>query len=473
MNRNKELVKNTIIIAIGRIFTQFISFLLLPVYTHYLSTAEYGTFDVIITCTGLIAPILSLQLERAIFRFLVDARNDKQLQEKVLSTTFVTIIPPIILTLAVMPILGLAFNLAYWQYIALIIVSAIISNIALQIPRGLGNNIHYSVGSMVVGITNGLISIVSVVFLHSGIIGILIANIVAHCAGVIYIFIATKMYKQIKFSRRDKKTLKELLRFSIPMIPNDICYWVISISDRILIFMFLGDAANGIYAASVKFPTLLVTVYNMFNLSWMETVSAHINDVDAKQYLSKTYNTIVKLFAFICMLAIAVTPFIFNIVVGENFAESYQYIAVLIFGAFFNIIVGMLGSIYIGYKKTKEMAKTTMMAAIINIITNLAFIKFIGIWAAVFSTLAAYGIVTFLRLISIQKTVKIKTDRKMFAFILVLFVINILLYAQNNRVLDIVNLVAVLGLFVLFNHGSIKIILKTIKKRLPMKTKRS
>lgn len=465
MGRNKELVKNTFIIAIGRIFTQFISFLLLPIYTNYLSTAEYGTFDIIITCTGLIAPVLSLQLERAIFRFLVDARNDQQLQEKVLSTTFVTIIPPIILTIAVMPILGLAFNLAYWQYIALIIVSAIISNIALQIPRGLGNNVHYSVGSMIVGITNGIISIVSVVFLHSGIVGILIANIVAHCAGVIYIFIATKMHKRIRFSRRDKKTLKELLRFSIPMIPNDICYWVISISDRVLIFMFLGDAFNGIYAASVKFPTFLVTLYNMFNLSWMETVSAHINDADARQYLSKTYNTIVKLFAFVCMLAIAVTPFIFNIVVGENFAESYQYIAVLIFGAFFNIIVGMLGSIYIGYKKTKEMAKTTMMAAIINIIVNLVFIKLIGIWAAVFSTLAAYSIVTFLRLLSIQKTVRIKTDKKMFTLIIGLFIINVLLYAQNNRVLDLVNVIMVFGLTIVFNRDSIKTIIGTIKRK--------
>lgn len=469
MSRNKELVKNTIIIAIGRIFTQFISFLLLPVYTHYLSTAEYGTFDIIITCTGLIAPILSLQLERAIFRFLVDARNDKDLQEKVLSTTFVTIIPPIVLTVVVMPILGLAFNLAYWQYIALIIISAIISNIALQIPRGLGNNVHFSVGSMIVGITNGVISIIAVALLHSGIIGILIANIVAHCAGAIYIFIVTKMYKRIRFSRRDKKTLKELLKFSIPMIPNDICYWVISISDRVLIFLFLGDASNGIYAASVKFPTLIVTAYNMFNLSWMETVSAHIKDPDAKQYLSKTYNTIVKLFAFVCMLAISITPFIFNIIVGKSFAESYQYIAVLIFGAFFNIIVGMLGSIYIGYKKTKEMAKTTMMAAVINIIANLVFIKFIGIWAAVFSTLAAYGIVSFLRLESIQKTVSIKTDKKMFALIIILFVLNIIVFAQNNRVLDVINLVAVIGLAVLFNHDSIRIITEGIKKKISRK----
>ena len=465
MNRNKELAKNTVIIAIGKICTQFISLLLLPVYTHHLSTAEYGTVDMVITCTGLIAPILSLQLERATFRFLVDARENKDLQEKILSTTFATIIPPVLLTATVMPILGLAFNIEYWQYIALIIISAIISNIALQIPRGLGNNIHYSVGSMIVGILNGAISIIMTVFLHMGIAGILVANIIAHCAGAMYVFIAMKTYKQIKLSRRDKKTLKELLRFSIPMIPNDISYWIISISDRVLIYLMLGDAFNGIYAASTKFPALLITVYNIFNMSWMETVSAHAKDADAKEYLSKTYNTIIKLFAFVCMLATAVIPFVFNIIVGEGFAESYQYVAVLIFGAFFNIVVGMLGSIYIGYKKTKEMARTTMLAAAINIIVNLVLIKFIGIWAAVYSTLAAYAIVTFLRLLSIQKTVQIKTDWKVFCIIIALFVGNIMLFARNSRTLDIVNLILILGLAIAFNFNSIRNGLHTIERK--------
>lgn len=465
MNRNKELVKNTIIIALGKICTQFVTFFLLPVYTHYLSTAEYGTVDMVITCTGLIAPTLSLQLERAIFRFLIDARKDKNLQDKILSTTFATIIPPILLTAIVMPILGFVFHLAYWQYIALIIISAIISNIALQIPRGLGNNVHFSIGSMIVGISNTLISIVATVFLHMGITGVLTANIISYCAGALYIFVAMETYKQVKFTKRDRATLKELLKFSIPMIPNDISYWVISISDRILIYLFLGDSFNGIYATSTKFPTLLVTLYNIFNMSWMETVSAHVKDKDAKQYLSKTYNTIVRLFAFVCMMATAAIPFVFNIIIGEQFVESYKYIAVLIFGAFFNITVGMLGSVYIGYKKTREMARTTALAALINALVNVILIKYVGIWAAVYSTLAAYAIVTFLRLLSIQKTVQIKTDWKMFWSIVALFVGNIALFAQENFVLNLVNIGATAILAIVFNFGFIKSTIGAVKAK--------
>ena len=455
MNRNKELAKNTVIIALGKISTQFVTFFLLPMYTHYLSAAEYGTIDMVITCTGLIAPILSLQLERSTFRFLVDAREDKNLQNKILSTIFATIVPPILLTVLIMPVIGIAFNLAYWQYVSLIIVTSILSNIALQIPRGLGNNMHFSIGSMIVGVSNALISIIATVFLHAGIVGIFVANIVSHCAGTLYIFIAMKVYKQVKISKRDRATLRALLKFSMPMVPNDISYWIVNISDRILIYLFLGDSFNGIYATSTKFPTLLVALYNIFNMSWMETVSVHAKDSDAKQYLSKIYNTIVKLFAFVCMLATAIVPFMFGIVIGENFIDSYQYVAVLIFGAFFNIIVGMLGSVYIGYKKTKEMARTTMLAAAINIVINFALINSIGIWAAVYSTLIAYAVVAFLRLSNIQKTIKIKTDWKMFGLIILLFINNIILFSFNNSILNIVNLLVTLILAVILNYDFI------------------
>lgn len=464
MNRNKELAKNTVIIALGKICTQFVSFLLLPVYTHYLSTSEYGTVDMIITCTSLIAPILSLQLERATFRFLVDARDDKNLQDKILSTIFTTIIPPVVLTMATMPIVGIAFNIAYWPYVAIIIVCSMISNIVLQIPRGLGKNIHFSIGSMIIGISNALTCIIMITCLNMGTMGFLIANIVSHCLGILYVFFAMKLYKQIRIRKNDRKTLKELLKFSIPMIPNDISYWIISISDRVLIYLFLGDSLNGIYATSVKFPTLLVTIYNVFNMSWMETVSLHIKDSDAKQYLSKTYNTISQLFASICLLASAAIPFVFNVIIGENFAESYQYIAVLIAGAFFNIIVGMLGSVYIGYKKTKEMARTTTLAAIINIAVNLALIQFIGLWAAVYSTLAAYTIVAFLRLYRIQKTIEIKTDWKKFIPIILLFIVNIILFAHGTFISNIINLIIVFVFSLIINKEFICNLFKKIKK---------
>ncbi len=86
MDRKYELVKNTAIITIGKLCTQFISFLLLPLYTAVLSTEEYGTVDLFTTYINLLLPLGFFQIEQSLFRFIVDVREDECGQDEVFST---------------------------------------------------------------------------------------------------------------------------------------------------------------------------------------------------------------------------------------------------------------------------------------------------------------------------------------------------------------------------------------------------
>ena len=101
MNREKQLVKNTVIITIGKICTQMISFFLLPLYTSILTTEEYGVVDLLNTLVSLFIPIVTFQIEQAVFRYLIDARNDEEKTSKVISTTVFTVILQCILYLGI------------------------------------------------------------------------------------------------------------------------------------------------------------------------------------------------------------------------------------------------------------------------------------------------------------------------------------------------------------------------------------
>ena len=81
MSRIKDLTKNTLIITIGRISTQFITFLLLPLYTSLLSTEEYGTVDLITTLVQLIIPITSLTIDQGVFRYLLNCKDEKSIKK--------------------------------------------------------------------------------------------------------------------------------------------------------------------------------------------------------------------------------------------------------------------------------------------------------------------------------------------------------------------------------------------------------
>ena len=78
MHERLKLLKNTIIVAIGKFSTQILTFFLLPIYTAVLSTSEYGEYDLILTLVTFFTPIITLSLDEAVFRFLIDAKSKRK-----------------------------------------------------------------------------------------------------------------------------------------------------------------------------------------------------------------------------------------------------------------------------------------------------------------------------------------------------------------------------------------------------------
>lgn len=82
MNSKKEYIVNTITLLIGKFSTQFVSFLLIPLYTRLLIASDYGFIDLVQTYITLFVPIFTLKLDSATFRFLIDCRKeDKKKKE--------------------------------------------------------------------------------------------------------------------------------------------------------------------------------------------------------------------------------------------------------------------------------------------------------------------------------------------------------------------------------------------------------
>ena len=95
MNRKRELVKNTIIISIGKFSTKLVSFLLLPLYTYILSPAEFGEYDLLNIISIFLIPVITLQMDEGMFRFLIDAKNSDDKSEVFSNTIIFTAISTI------------------------------------------------------------------------------------------------------------------------------------------------------------------------------------------------------------------------------------------------------------------------------------------------------------------------------------------------------------------------------------------
>lgn len=465
MSREKQLMKNTAIITIGKVCTQMISFFLLPLYTAVFSTEEYGIVDLFNTIIACLLPIFTLQIEQALFRFLIDAREDEKSKTKLITSTAILFLAQIIIYVAVYMLVQPFIHNEYKVFLVINVIANMLSSLMLQVARGIGNNKAYSIGSFIVAAFTVILNVIFIVLLKFGVTGMFLATFIANILAGIYLLFATNTYKYIKPKYWDTKLVKAMLKYSLALIPNAISWWVINVSDRTIISSMLSIGANGIYAAANKFSGMFINTYNIFNIAWTESAAVHINDKDRDEYFSHTINTGFKVFACFALIIIALTPFIFPLLINEKFNEAYYQIPILMLSTLFNVGVGLVSVIYVAKKRTLDISKTSFIAALINIIINVLLIKKIGLYAASLSTAIAFLAMFIYRTIDCKKYVNFKLDMKMIVLLSIMYAITFVLYYINISYLNIAMLVLVLLFTVIYNKNSLKTIKKILKKK--------
>ena len=294
MNKKKELAKNTVIIFFGRVCTQLISFFLLPLYTSYLSTSEYGTVDLIQTYVTLLVPIITLELEMSIFRYLIDCRGKEKDTKKLVSNNFFILGVSLFIFSILYIIISSFVTIPYRWVIMIDIIVCVLSGNFLQVARGFGKTLDYAISCILTGLTTVISNIILICFVGMQAEGMIISMALANFVCSLYLFIRLKLYNKIDFKIIDFKQMKEMFKYSLPLIPNGISWWIINVSDRSIISFVLGASANGLYAISNKFPTIISSLTGVFNLSWSESAALHINSKDRDEFFSDITRSFIK-----------------------------------------------------------------------------------------------------------------------------------------------------------------------------------
>ena len=462
-SKNKELAKNTVIMLIGKIFTQFLSFFLLPLYTHTLPAEDYGVVDLIMSYITLLVPVVTIQQEMATFRHLVDVRHDRLKRAQVVATSFKSLI--LRLSIFVIPALIASFFIN-WRYFYIVLLAGVmvaISNLLLQIARGFGETAKYTIGSVIAGVVTIGTNLLLICVMHLGAESILISSALANLCCSIYLFFSLGVPRHLAIARPEKQLRNQMLKYSWPLVPNGISWWLINASDRTIVSIFLGTAMNGIYAVATKFPSIISSFLGIFVMSWTESASVHINDSDRDEFFSSVARKTVRMFSSLGILVIAVMPFVFDIIIGPGYREAYNYIPIAMLGVLFNCMVSTYSAIYVAKKMTKQVATTSLFCAIINIVVDLVLIHFIGLYAAMVSTAVAYFTMTVYRHFDLKKYVRIKyriADLIMAALGLVIIST---IYYSGNTALYIIGAVLAIVFAVGMNWGIIRKVLRKAK----------
>jgi len=456
VNRGKQLVKNTIILAFGSILPKLLAIISLPIVTGNLTKLEYGIYDLIGVIESLILPCITLQIPLAAFRYLVDYRN-KELEISMIisSTFFFSVIVSIPSFLA-----GMLFLKEYDDYkilICLIVFLYLFVNVFQQFVRGLNDNKCYSKSTILYSCINVIFLVLLVKKLELGLYGALLSILISYLVQITFLLLEGKIYRYVLIKNVSFSKIREMIKYSTPLVPNSISIWLMNLSDRIILSLFCGLEVSAVYAIANKIPSLFNVAQSTFTMAWQENASMVSSDNDVSDYYKEVFDTSLRLMIGIMAILISTSPFLFRILIKGTYEAAYNQIPILLVASFFAGVSAFMGGIYVACKKTKKIGISTMISAFINVLINLLLVKHIGIYAASISTLVSYVILVIYRMIDISNSLFIKFEWLVYIQYVTVLILMCLVSFINHKGLDVLNILFAFSYAVILNK---KIVLR-------------
>ena len=398
-NRSSKFLNDLGIYAIGNLGSKIITFAMVPLYTFFVSErSDFGYYDLCLTVIFLIMPFATLQLRDGVFRFLLET-HDRSDRTKIITFVYRTLLTSLVITLVVTAMLAMFTSIGYVWYCFLLLIAMSFFEVITQVARGLGNNKDFVAAGIISSLGIGLFSIILVAFCGLGIKGIFIANILARIAGLVYLELRLHIIATyFKFDIKIGQVGRDILKYSLPLLPGSLCWWLTGSSDRWFINHFVGLDANGVYAVAFRFNGIILTLSTIFYQAWQETAILQYDSPDRDKFFSKMFNS------YIGILAILLTAYTFSlkifypIIVDANYQESVDYLYPM---GVSSVIFALSAFFDMGYQCAKETSRTLpaiILAAIVNVLCNYYLVRNMGVYGAIATSIITYVVLFFYRL---------------------------------------------------------------------------
>ena len=465
MSKAKDLIKNTFILTAAKISTQAVSFLLLPLYTSLLTTDEYGRVDIYTSLAMIILPVLTLQIEMALFRYFITSETELEKKE-IISSSFAAAAAVVLFGVLAFVVFTTFVPLPNSEFLILCFyLSQVVSTLLLQLCRAEGDNAGYGIAAFLISALAVGFNVIFITVFKWGVEGILLSTVLAQLISSLYLVYRTKVKDYISLAMIKIARCKELLNYSVPLIFNQIASWAINYSDRILILVFFGEGTNGIYSVANKFSNITNTFFNVYNVAWTENVIRSMKDENSSQYISRVFEITFSIYIIIVTGIINFIPFAFNFFVGNTFKEAYHHIPILLTAMLFSGMAATIGSIYVAYKKTKDVSVTTILAGICNIAVHWLMISEFKLFAASISTLVSFALLFIYRMVFLKKFFVLKADYRKIIIQIIILIISWYGYSAQNTVIQAVGLSLNIAYIIWFIKKHYSMLLNIIKRK--------
>lgn len=410
-----------LIYSFGSLGSRAINFAIYPILTFFLLKSELGYYDLIVNTIFLVIPLATLQISDGIYRAILPL-SDKSEKKDIISTGFnFILLSTFTILLIVLLIVNFILPLEYGFVVFTMAFLFAINQSFKLITRGLRKNRNYVISDIIYSFSFVFCLVVLLKFFGLGLLGVLVSFIAANVFSIIYLTFSTGLPSYLNFKAFPKKRLyNPLLRYSMPLIPNTLSWWLVGSANTYIITIILGLNFNGIYAVAFKFSSIVYILNKIFSLAWQDQLIGGSND-DSK-YNSKVFNRLLFFLLIVVLLITLLMKPILKIIVTEEFYIVWHYIPFLLIATVFSSISSYFGAFYLKWKKTNKIFITTLIGASVAIISSIILTKMFGLLGTSTSMALGFGTVAISRYLDTKKYLNLKFNSKLLILILIIII---------------------------------------------------
>ncbi len=422
MNKYQKLASNTIVLAIGQFGSKLLVYVMLKFYTSWLGTDGFGDVTNIINASALLISVVTLSISEGVLRYGLDKANNGR---HVFSIGINVAVIGLAIFAGFVPLIGFIEFLAGYEWLIFMYVcTGSIKGVCSIYVRARGHVKLFAIDGMLTTVMNILFNLLFLGVFEMGILGYVLSVSLADLCSIIFLSIKARLPRKYRPLGNDKMLRSAMIRYSIPLMPTTIMWWIINVSDTFMVRAIHGSSANGVYSFAYKFPNLASIVVGIFLQAWHMSAITERNS----RTISNFYSNVFSLMQTVMFIAVAgimliLRPMIMPFFGSEGFEGAYFYVPLLLGAVLFQCSSNFMGSIYEASNKTTHSFVSSAIGAVTNILLNLLLLNTIGVVGAAIATLASYIIVFVYRVIDTKKYLYMKINyKKTFVNILLLTV---------------------------------------------------
>ncbi|RPI68055.1 MAG: hypothetical protein EHM43_06050, partial [Ignavibacteriae bacterium] len=416
----RSLASDTLVYGVSTVVGRFLTFLLTPLYTNYLSAGEIGDVTAIFAMIAFVNIAYSLGLEPAFMRFW--EREDEQRSDQVFSAAYLgvavlglvvtgltVLLAPYIATSSVLQLDGQGADVVrIAAFIPLFDALVLIPFARLRMQR---KPRTFALLRLLTILVNVALNIVFVVLWGWRVEGVLLAGVISAASTLVF-FIPSLVRRpssdvlhaeghsllatRYSVLATRYSLLKELLRFGLPTVPASFSSIMVQVVDRPILLMMTSSAVVGLYQTNFRLAIPLMMFVTVFEYAWKPFYLSHRDDADAKAIFSR----VLTLFTIVCGAIFLITavfmpyivqmPFIGGRFINPIYWSGMSIIPIVMFAYFFNgVFINLAAGLHI-QKKTGWLPLATGVAAVLNVVFTLVLVPVMDIEGAAWAKVIAY-----------------------------------------------------------------------------------